>query len=228
MSYKDLSDWMGQVEEMGELKRFSGVHWNLEQGAICDMAMREMQIPPALLFEDIPDYPKGMRSLWGQISSMKRLALTMNLSTEQESVMGFVRQVREKLANLKPIPAISRENGPVTENMKKGDEVDAEIFPSPFIHARDGGRYFGTASLVITRDPDEGWVNLGTYRCMLHDKRSVGIYTLPGKHGWIHLQKYKERKEHCPAAVVVGADPGLYLAGSMEVPWGMTEYDYAG
>lgn len=37
-------------------------------------------------------------------------------------------------------------------------------FPAPKLHREDGGRYLGTADAVITRDPDAGWVNLGTAR----------------------------------------------------------------
>ena len=41
-------------------------------------------------------------------------------------------------------------------------------FPVPRWHELDGGRYIGTDDLVITRDPEEGWVNVGTYRIMVH------------------------------------------------------------
>ena len=34
-------------------------------------------------------------------------------------------------------------------------------------HDLDGGRYIGTGDMIITRDPDEGWVNFGTYRVMI-------------------------------------------------------------
>ena len=40
-------------------------------------------------------------------------------------------------------------------------------FPVPRWHELDGGRYIGTDDLVITRDPEEGWVNVGTYRIMV-------------------------------------------------------------
>src|SRR5215212_8077464 len=50
-----------------------------------------------------------------------------------------------------------------------GATVDLGIFPVPFWHEHDGGRYIGTGSSVITCDPDTGATNVGAYRCMLID-----------------------------------------------------------
>ena len=43
-------------------------------------------------------------------------------------------------------------------------------------HREDGGRYIGTGTYTVTRDPDEGWMNCGAYRAMVHDKKSVGCF----------------------------------------------------
>ena len=51
-------------------------------------------------------------------------------------------------------------------------------------HPQDGGRYLGTGTYTITRDPDEGWMNCGAYRAMVHDKKSVGCFMVTGKHGF--------------------------------------------
>ncbi|MBI3061894.1 MAG: UbiD family decarboxylase, partial [Deltaproteobacteria bacterium] len=91
-----------------------------------------------------------------------------------------------------------------------------------------GGRYIGTGSYNITQDPEEGWVNLGTYRVMVHDEKSVGFYISPGKHGRIHRDKYMARKEPMPAAIVLGGDPLLFLMSCTELPYGISEYDIAG
>ena len=49
-------------------------------------------------------------------------------------------------------------------------------FPAPKWHADDGGRYIGTECLVIVKDPDSDWVNLGTYRVMVHDKTTLVVF----------------------------------------------------
>ncbi|MBI2303591.1 MAG: UbiD family decarboxylase [Chloroflexi bacterium] len=228
MAYRDLRDWLTQVEELGELKRIQGAHWNLEMGAICDIMFREAPKPvPAILFDDIPDYPSGYRALFGQIGSMKRTALTLGMPLDY-SPMGFVKAMGERIKNIKPIPPQVVGEGPVMENIRYGDDIDLLEFPAPFHHELDGGRYLGTACVCITRDPDEGWVNVGTYRAMVHDKNTLGIHINPGKHGRIHRDKYFERGKPLPIAIAMGVDPLLWLASSLEVPWEMCEYDYAG
>ncbi|MCH8227166.1 MAG: UbiD family decarboxylase, partial [Proteobacteria bacterium] len=93
------------------------------------------------------------------------------------------------------------------ENVYMDDEVDLEMFPTPIWHELDGGRYIGTGSYNVTRDPDSGWCNLGTYRIMLHDRTHVTYNAAPGKHGRIHHNKYVEKGEKMPVVMVIGGDP---------------------
>ena len=109
-----------------------------------------------------------------------------------------------------------------------GDDVNVLFFPTPLWHELDGGRYIGTGSFNVSQDPDEGWVNLGTYRVMVHDEKSVGCYISPGKHGRVHRDKYFARQEPMPVAIVVGGDPLLFLMTCTEVPYGVCKYDIAG
>ena len=119
-------------------------------------------------------------------------------------------------------------NGPVLENVQTGDNVNVDIFPSPKWHEKDGGAYIGTGSYDITSDPDTGSVNLGTYRVMSMDKKTVGFYISPGKHGRIHREKWWKRGEALPALIVVGGDPLLLVAACTELPYGISEFDWVG
>jgi UbiD family decarboxylase len=101
------------------------------------------------------------------------------------------------LADPKLIPHEIVEDGPVLENVLTGDDVDVTKFPSPIWHEKDGGRYIGTGTYSITRDPEENWLNAGAYRAMVHDKKSVGFVTARGHHGFIHREKYWARGERC-------------------------------
>src|ERR1041384_2800444 len=85
-----------------------------------------------------------------------------------------------------------------------------------------------TDSVHITRDPDEGWVNYGTYRVMIHDKNKIGFYISPGKHGRIQREKYAASGEPFKIAMSFGHDPLTFLAGSIEVPYGVPEYEFIG
>ncbi len=101
-------------------------------------------------------------------------------------------------------------------------------FPSPRFHELDTQRYIGTACVNIQRDPDEGWVNLGTYRNMVVDDKHTALHATEARHGSIIMQKYFTRGQTMPIAIAIGVDPALYWASCHSVPWGISEYDYAG
>ena len=107
------------------------------------------------------------------------------------------------------------------ENIHVGDKVDLFEFPIPKWHDLDGGRYIGTGHFVIQRDPDEGWINLGTYRVQVHDKNTATIFMSPGKHGDIIRRKYWDKGQSCPVAVVCGAEPLLLNAGAYRYALGV-------
>ncbi|MBI2369568.1 MAG: UbiD family decarboxylase [Deltaproteobacteria bacterium] len=225
MEYRDLREWIEKIEKIGELRRLNGADWNLEIGTVTELVNRSTG--PAVLFDEIKGYPRGHRVLTNSLGSLKRLSLTMGLPLDLDT-MGFVKAWRDRAKELKPIAPHVVKNGPVLENVQQGKDVDLLKFPTPFWHHLDGGRYIGTGCLDITRDPDEGWVNLGTYRIMLHDKNTVGFYISPGKHGRIMREKYFSRKEPFKIAISVGQDPLLFVASSLEIPWAYSEYEWVG
>ncbi|NIO70903.1 MAG: UbiD family decarboxylase [Anaerolineae bacterium] len=226
MAYEDLRDWLTQVEALGELRHVKGASWQEDIGRIAEM-LHHTDEAPAVMCDEIPDYPPGYRILLNANGARRRLALTLGLPVDIGR-WELVEAWEKMLDELKPIPPVYVDDGPVMENVHTGDEVNVLEFPTPKWHELDGGRYIGTGSMDITRDPDEDWVNLGTYRVMIHDEKRVGFYISPGKHGRIHRDKYFARGEPCPVAVVVGSDPLLFIASTLEVPYGMSEYAWAG
>jgi 4-hydroxy-3-polyprenylbenzoate decarboxylase len=182
---------------------------------------------PALLFDEIKGYPKGYRLLVNSMGAIKRLALCLNISSDL-TPMSFIEAIKNKQKNLKLIPPKFVKTGPILENVYQGKDINALIFPTPKWNELDGGRYIGTGGVDITRDPDEGWVNLGTYRVMVHDKDTLAFYISPGKHGRIHREKYFSRGEPCKVALCLGQDPLILLAGGIEVPYRVSEYDFVG
>src|SRR3972149_400945 len=227
-TYSDLREWIEIVDGMGELKRIDGVDWNLEMGTLAELVARESKGPvPAVLFDNIKGYPKGYTALFAQNASFKRMALNLGLPLEL-SGLDLVRAFRQKLAAHKSIPHKVVNKGPVLENVLSGKDVNLLKFPVPFMHELDGGRFIGTACLVITRDPEEGWVNFGAYRGMVHNENSMGLYISPGKHGRIQRQKYFDQGKPCPVIISVGQDPILFIDSGNEIDYGVSEFDYAG
>ncbi len=225
--YRDLRKWMEQVESLGELKHLDGAHWDTEIGTITEMCMQRPDASPALLFDKIKDYPKGFRILSNSLNTTKRVALTLHMEPISDR-LEFVRRIKDRLGQEDYIPPKVVEDGPILENVVEGKDIDMWKFPTPKWHELDGGRYIGTGSVDITQDPDDGWVNLGTYRVMIQNKDTLGFYISPGKQGRIMREKYFAKGEPCKVVVSFGHDPIFLCAGGTEIPRGLSEFDWIG
>ncbi len=227
--YEGLREWLGIVESMGELKRLNGADWNLEIATLAELIYRERSgVIPALLFDRIKGYPEGFRILFGQHASFRRLALCLGAPPDSVGLK-LVDQFRRKLHSLRPIPPRIVKGGPILENQMSGEDVDLLKFPVPIIHELDGGRFIGTACIAVTRDPEEGWLNLGTYRAMVHDRRTMGLFTSAvSKHARVHMEKFFQQGKPCPVVLCVGQDPLLLLGGGNPIEFGYSEYEYCG
>ncbi|HXP30993.1 MAG TPA: UbiD family decarboxylase [Stellaceae bacterium] len=225
--HDDLREFIARTERAGELLRIKGVDWRLEMGALTEIIYQtKTEDPPAILFEDIPGYPPGMRVLAGATNSSKRLALTLGFA-EPQGPLDVVRAYRDRMKIHAPILPRMVATGPVLENIDRDDAVDVLKFPVPFLHEHDGGRYIGTHDLVVMRDPEDGWVNAATYRVMVQDRNTVGLWMSPGKQGRQICDKYFKAGKPCPVLICCGQDPLLFLASGNELKYGLSEYDYA-
>lgn len=230
LEYTDLREFLALVETMGELKSISDLHWDKEMGAITEMVYREKPTDsPAMLFNKIPGYPEKYQCLYGMLASARRFGLAMGLDVSGHvSRMELLAAYREKMRAMVPVEPRVVNTGPIMENVIEGADVDLYKFPVPIHHELDGGRYIGTACGVITRDPDDGWVNVGTYRVQVLDKDRAMVYISQGKQGRIQRDKYLQQGKPCPVAIVVGIDPLLYIAARYQVPLKMSEFEFAG
>ncbi len=223
----DLRTWLDDVKKIGQLMNVDGVHWDLELSTLTEIINERSKNRPALLFDRIKDYPQGFRVAANLVSSVDRLAMTLGMKPGL-SDMAFIQAWRQQVKKITPIAAESVSTGPFFENVRRGKDIDVLQFPVPRWHELDGGRYIGTDDLVVTRDPEEGWVNVGTYRIMVHGPDRLGLHMSPGKHGRVHKEKYHQLGKPCPVAVSFGHHPINFVVASTDVPNGVDEYDYAG
>jgi 4-hydroxy-3-polyprenylbenzoate decarboxylase len=224
--YTDLRDWLQAVDALGELRHVEGASWEEDIGRIAEM-LHHTEESPAVLFDAIPGYPRGYRVLVNSLGGRRRLAFTLGLDPEL-STLELIDAWEDRLGRLDPMPVRQVGSGPILENVLEGADIDLFRFPTPRWHPLDGGRYIGTGVADVTRDPDSGWINFGTYRVMIHDRSRCGLYISPGKHGRLHRDKYFARGEPMPVLAVVGMDPILFLASCLEIPLGVSEYEWAG
>ncbi len=226
LPHQDMRDWLQMVDAIGELRVLEGVDWQENIGRITEM-LHHTDGAPAVVFDKIPGYPAGYRILVNAQSERRRLAVSLGLPVDV-GVFELMDEWERRMDTVTPVPPAYVESGPITENVFEGDDVDLLKFPTPLWHPQDGGRYLGTGDGVITKDPESDWVNMGTYRVMVHDRNHTGLYISPGKHGMIHRNKYFERGEPLPAVVMIGMDPLLFIASCLEMGPGVNELDWVG
>ena len=197
-------------------------------GAITHMLTEKSRgAAPAILFDNVPGYPQGFRTLYGQLSSARRIALTLGLPLEYQRKVDVVQNYHARMQDLKPLPPRFVNDGPIFENVVEGDDVDVLKFPVPRHHELDTARFIGTADCVMTQDPDTGWFNLGAYRSQVYDGKTVGCQITEGKHGRIHRDKYFERGQPMKVVILCGQDPLLFMLSSSPLPE-VGEMDIAG
>jgi 4-hydroxy-3-polyprenylbenzoate decarboxylase len=227
VSYKDLRDYITQVEKLGALRRIAGADPRFEIGGITEVAAGQADCP-ALLFDDIKGYPKGFRVFTNATTSPQRATLALGLDPTLPP-LDALKAWMAKRQTLKMVPPAVVKDGPVLKHSTRDDAVDLAKFPAPFWHKQDGGPYIGSGSLIIMRDPDTGWINASIYRVQVHGRHRVTVqFDHQGRHGAIIARKYWDRGEPCPLAIVNGPDPALFIAGFEYLPEGASEYDFAG
>ena len=226
IAYDDLREWLDLAERLGEVRHVKGANWQEDIGLAAEAILRA-EDGPCVVFDDIPGSPKGFRLLLNIFAGTRR-NMTFGFPdhlTKWELSEGY----REAyLKDMKLVPHEIVDDGPVLENVMLGDDVDVLKFPSPVWHEKDGGRYIGTGTYSITRDPEENWLNAGAYRAQVHDKNSVGVLMATGHHGYMHREKYWKKGEPLPLVMVLGGDPLAFFYGGTEAPYGIFEMDIIG
>ena len=199
------------------------VDWDLEAGAIIRLANEKRY--PAVLFENIKDYPAGYRIFGSPLGTHRRVAIAMGLDPDtpiQELQGEYERRIQH------PIKPVVVKDAPCKENIIRGDRVDLHRFPAPMSHEGDGGRYLGSWHFVVTQHPDD-WVNWGMYRMMLYNKRHTTVSLHRMNHGGrMFYRDYLPKEEPMPIAVAIGADPLSSLVSLAYFRSGESEADFAG
>jgi UbiD family decarboxylase len=227
VSYKDLREFISQIDALKALRRIEGADPCHEIGGITEVAAG-MADCPALLFDHIKGHASGFRVLTNAVTSPQRAALALGIDTALRPLDALKAWMakRQTLALQKPVEIGS---AAWLENSMRGDDVDVTKFPAPIWHKQDGGPYIGAGSLVIMRDPDGGWINASIYRVQVHGPNKLTIqFDHGGRHGAIIAKKYWDRGQSCPIVIVSGEDPALFISGFEYLAAGVSEFDFAG
>ncbi len=243
MPYRDLRDFMAQLEQAGELRRVAqSVSPYLEMTALCDLALRANG--PALLFEQ----PKGHRMpvLGNLFGTPDRVARAMGVAEVRE-----LRVFGQLLANLKEPEAPKGfkdvlglggllktlwhmtpkvlGSAPCQDVVWEGADVDLARLPVQHCWPGDVAPLI-TWGLVITRGPAKPRQNLGIYRQQVLSRNQLIMRWLPHRGGALDFRDHTiaHPGKPYPVAVALGADPATILGAVTPVPDSLSEYQFAG
>ncbi len=228
----DLREYLAALERAGELRRVGvEVDWRFEIGAMSRLVCERRG--PAPLFEKVKDYPGQQVAavLHGPSKPMLHARSALALGFDPRTpTLELIEGIRQRLKNPIAPRLVERAKAPCKEVVLRGKEMNLLGFPVPWIkELLDGGRYIGTWDIILTKDPDSGWVNWATYRCMVKDKDHFAILLTPaGQHGGAMLAKYEAMGKPMPIALVIGADPASHLASIAPLEYGLNEAEAAG
>ncbi len=258
MAYRDLRDFIGQLETRGELRRIAvPVDPRLEMTALCDRVLRAGG--PALLFEQ----PKGGHSgpdgrtipvLANLFGTPERVARAMGVThddwrtalrdigrllaflKEPEPPKGLVdawqntRPVFMKVLDMAPK---ERSSAPCQEVVWEGADVDLSRLPIQTCWPGDVAPLI-TWGLTVTRGPHKKRQNLGIYRQQLIGqpgaRNKVIMRWLAHRGGALDFRDHALANPGTPfpVAVALGADPATILGAVTPVPDSLSEYQFAG
>ena len=243
MKYRDLRDFIAQLEQRGELKRISvEVDPRLEMTEICDRVLKAGG--PALLFER----PAGFRipvlaNLFGtplrvalgmgedNVAALRETGRLLAVLKEPEPPRGW-REIWDKLPLLKQVMSMVPtvvSGAPCQDEVREGADVDLGTLPIQTCWPGDVAPLI-TWGLVVTRGPQKQRQNLGIYRQQVIARNKVIMRWLSARGGAL------DYRDHClahprdpfPLAVALGADPATMLGAVTPVPDSLSEYQFAG
>jgi 4-hydroxy-3-polyprenylbenzoate decarboxylase len=243
MAYRDLRDFMTQLEHLGELKRVTAaVSPYLEMTALCDRTLRAGG--PALLFEN----PSGhsvpvLGNLFGttrrvamamgvaDVSELRQFGQVLAMLKEPEAPKGFkdLMGLGTMVKTLWHMAPKELRNAACQDVVWEGNDVDLARLPVQHCWPGDVAPLI-TWGLVITKGPHKERQNLGIYRQQVLARNKVIMRWLAQRGGALDF------REHCvlnpgqpyPVCVALGADPATILGAVTPVPDSLSEYQFAG
>jgi 4-hydroxy-3-polyprenylbenzoate decarboxylase len=236
--FADVNAFIADLDRRGALARVAEpVSPNLEIAAVVDRACKAPGGGPALLFER----PTGasMPVAANLFGSMARICLALGVDTLDDLAKEIDELTtppapRGFMDALKLMPLVNRltdlmpktvKDAPCQEVVKPDGGLDE--LPVLTTWPEDGGPFI-TLPLVITRDPETGMRNIGTYRMQVFDRRTTGMHWQRHKGGAQHHRVAERLGRRLEVAVALGADPVLTYAATAPMPEGLDELMLAG
>ena len=254
MTYRDLREFIAQLEAAGEMRRVAQVvDPRLEMTELCDRVLKAGG--PALLFL----HPRGdLRApsgapipvLGNLFGTPERVARAMGADgagwreslREVGRLLAFLKEpeppkgLKDAWQTTRPLvlkvmdmaPKI-RSSAPCQDVVWEGGDVDLGRLPVQTCWPGDAGPLI-TWGLVVTKGPHKKRQNLGIYRQQVIARDKVIMRWLSTRGGALDFRDHALAHPGTPfpVAVALGADPATILGAVTPVPDTLSEYQFAG
>ncbi|MDP6881305.1 MAG: UbiD family decarboxylase, partial [Alteromonas macleodii] len=243
MKYKDLRDFIRQLEAKGELVRITQpIDTDLEMTEIADRTLRAGG--PALLFENPKNHdmpvlanlfgtPERVAMGMGQesVEALREVGKLLYYMKDPEPPKGL-KDLLEKQPVFKQVlnmPAKVLKKAPCQEVVLTGDDVDLSKIPVQRCWPGDAAPLV-TWGLSVTKGPHKKRQNLGIYRQQVIGKNKLIMRWLSHRGGALDFREWCQTHpgEPYPVSVALGADPATILGAVTPVPDTLSEYAFAG
>src|SRR3972149_11841667 len=197
----DFRAWLQELERTGHLLKIDDeIDPLTEAGAI--MRLANEQKAPAQWLTKVKGAMMGSSLLGGPFATKERVAIAFGLPPD--TAYSVLTDVFADALHCKRIKPKVVTTGECHQNVLLGDDVDLGRLPIAKLHPQDGGSYIGTLNIGVCKDLDSDWVNWGTYRGMVHDAKSTGLWLGPLNQGGQILKRYHAQKKVMEYAMFFG------------------------
>jgi UbiD family decarboxylase len=231
--YRDLRDYIGTLEAHGLLFRVKRqINKDTELHPLVRLQFRGLpeEQRKAFLFENVTDV-KGkkyqMPVLAGAIAGSREIyAMGMQCNPEDISHRWFEAQ-------LHPVKPLIVDRSPTYEEVHEGKDLlrhgGLGEFPIPISTPGYDVAPFATQAYWVTKDPETGIRNVGTYRAQVKSPTRTGIMLHHERQGLaIHWNQCRKKNIPLQAAMVIGGSPNIGYVSVANLPHGTDEFDVAG
>ena len=231
--YKDLREYIKALEEKGKLVRVSQpINKDTELHPLVRLQFRGLpeEERKAWYFDNVYD-AKGKKYAMPVVIGV----LGASPQVYAIGIQCEVDQIRERWqkAMKNPIQPVMVENAPVHEVVLMGDDLLSRgglgEFPIPLSTPGWDVAPYMTSPYWVTKDPESGIRNVGTYRAQIKGPGHTAVFTAKHFRGMaIHWRKAKKMGKPLEAAVMIGAPPNVGFASVSQLPTDVDEYTIAG
>lgn len=236
--FVDVNAFIAELDRRKDLARIAApVDPHLEMAAVVDRACKAPAGGPALLFEQPSGHQMPVAAnLYG---SMARICLALGVEklddlADEIEELTTPPMPRGFMDALKLMPLVNRLTDLMPKTVKDAPcqevvRMDGGLDELPVLTTwpEDGGPFI-TLPLVITKDPETGMRNIGTYRMQVFDRRTTGMHWQRHKGGAQHHRVAERLGKRLEVAVALGADPVLQYSSTAPMPEGLDELMLAG